>query len=272
MSEEILIGEGVMLDARPASFATRAVAAIIDATVLFIASVGVLSVVDILTGFTNTAAGEALMLGFYVVLFIGVPTLVETLTRGRSLGKLMFGLRIVRDDGGPTRFRHSIIRALVGFFELWMLLGSVALITSLLHPKGKRVGDVLAGTYAIRIRGGAPSLAPLMMPPELALWARRADMRRLPDGLALSARQFLGRAPLLHPASRARLGMDLASQVEAYVAPGPVPGTHPERFLAAVLAERRDRELNYLLRVSARTSEEERQVARLPHGVPDPHQ
>src|SRR5690606_21607050 len=112
--------------------------------------------------------------------------------------------------------------------ELWLSAGSIALLTSLVHPQGKRVGDLLAGTYAVRVRGGQRALPPIVMPPELAAWAHTADIRRLPDGLALSARQLLGRAATLHPGSRVRLGLELAGQVETYVAPGPPSGTHPE--------------------------------------------
>jgi uncharacterized RDD family membrane protein YckC len=270
MSDEILIGEGVMLDARPASFASRAVAALLDACVY--GAVGMtIAMVTLAAGQTsNDAVMQALVVVLLLAAMVGAPATVETLTRGRSLGKLALGLRIVRDDGGPIRFRHAILRALVGVFELWMMFGSVALVTSLLHPKGKRVGDLLAGTYAVRIRGARQTLPPVFMPPELATWAHHADIRRLPDGVALAARQFLGRAAGLNLTSRVRLGTELAAQIEAFVAPGPPQGTHPERFLAAVLAERRDREFAHASRQAARTAEEDHQVARLPHGVPDP--
>ncbi|NKY07564.1 RDD family protein, partial [Cellulomonas hominis] len=55
-----------------------------------------------------------------------------------------------------------------------------------------------------------------------------------------------------------------------YVAPGPPPGTHPEAFLAAVLATRRDRELAASTRSAARVAHEAVLLQRLPHGVPDP--
>lgn len=270
MGDEILIGEGVVLDARPASFATRMLGALID--VLAIGALGwVLFLAAAATGQTlDEAAAAALTLTLVVILLVGVPATVETLTRGRSLGKLAMGLRVVRDDGGPVRVRHAVIRALVGVLELWMTFGSVALITSLVHPQGKRLGDVLAGTYAVRVRGAQRAMPPVVMPPELAGWARRADIRRLPDGLALSARQLLGRSATLHPASRARLGTALAAEVERYVAPGPPQGTHPERFLAAVLAERRDREYALAARASRLAAEEAARLHRLPHAVPDP--
>lgn len=270
MSDEILIGEGVALDARPASFASRVLGALIDAVVLGTVGFIVMMIAVASAATANDAAFSAWFLVLLIALTVGAPTLVETLTRGRSLGKLALGLRIVRDDGGPILFRHAVIRALVGFFELWMTAGSVALVASLVNRKGKRLGDMLAGTYAVRVRGGQRALAPVVMPPELAAWAHAADIRRLPDGLALDARQFLGRAAGLNMGSRVRIGAELAAQVEGYVAPGPPPGTHPERFVAAVLAARRDREYAHAMRVAARTALEEQQVARLPHGVPDP--
>lgn len=270
MSDEILIGEGVALDARPASFATRTLGALLDLVVTVVAGTVVLTLLGTLGQGLDAAAGAAVALTSVVLLLVGVPTAVETLTRGRSLGKLAAGIRIVRDDGGPVRFRHAVLRALVGVGELWLTIGSVALITSLVHPKGKRLGDVVAGTYAVRVRGGQRALPPVVMPPELAAWAATTDIRRLPDGLALSARQFLGRAMTLHAASRERLGQQLAGEVENYVAPGPPRGTHPERFIAAVLAERRDREYARGAVVAERARAEAELLHRLPHAVPDP--
>lgn len=270
MQDEILIGEGVVLDARPASFASRLVAATLDLLVLGLVVLVLVVVLVPLATNLDPAAGQALLVVTIAAVMVGIPTTVETLSRGRSLGKLAMGLRIVRDDGGPIRFRHALVRALVGVGELWFTAGSVALITSLVHPQGKRLGDMVAGTYALRVRGGQRALPPLVMPMELAGWARGADIRRLPDGLALSVRQFLGRAGALHLGSRVRLGKELAAEVERYVAPGPPHGTHPERFLAAVLSERRDREFARAVVELERARVEGELVHRLPHAVPDP--
>lgn len=270
MRDEILIGEGVVIDARPASFATRLVGAGLDAVVYALVLLILTVVVGALGIRLDPAAAQALIIVALIVLMVGVPVTVETLSRGRSLGKLVMGIRIVRDDGGPGRFRHALIRALVGVLELWFTFGAVALIASIAHPKGKRLGDMVAGTYALRVRGGGRALPPVVMPADLAGWVRHADIRRLPDGLALNARQFLGRAPRLHPASRADLGASLAAEIEQYVAPGPPVGTHPERFIAAVLAERRDREYAHAARSAAAAATEAALVHRLPHAVPDP--
>lgn len=273
MQDGIVIGEGVVLDARPASFITRAMGAMLD----FLILVAVVTLVLILSGvWISQAATMSQDLVVIIVslviaaVVVGLPVTIETLSRGRSIGKLACGIRVVRDDGGPVRFRHALVRALIGVFELWLTFGGIAAIASLANAKGKRLGDIAAGTYAVRVRGGRQPSAPIVMPQSLASWAHTADMRRLPDGLALAARQLLGRAARLAPESRARLGDDLAGQIERYVAPGPPPGTHPEAFLHAVLAERRERELVAGQRERKRAEEQSELLHRLPFAVPDP--
>ncbi|MCK0118269.1 putative RDD family membrane protein YckC [Isoptericola sp. CG 20/1183] len=271
MQDGILIGEGVVLDSRPASFATRAVGALLD--VLATVTLGFVTLVVVLgTTLDRLSAqwGNTLVIVLLVTFLVALPVTVETLSRGRSLGKLATGLRVVRDDGGPVRFRHALVRALVGVFELWLTFGSVAVITSLANARGKRLGDLLAGTYSVRVRGARGWERPLVMPPDLAAWAHSADIRRLPDGLALRARQVLDRAPRLAPSSRARLTDELAGQVEAHVAPGPPSGTPPEAFLHAVLHERRDRELVRGRAERERATHQAEVLHRLPYGVSDP--
>ena len=49
---------------------------------------------------------------FTVLAIVGYPVIFETATRGRTLGKMALGLRVVSDDGGPERFRQALFRAL----------------------------------------------------------------------------------------------------------------------------------------------------------------
>ena len=182
------------------------------------------------------------MLASIIVALLVFPTTIETLTRGKSLGKLAFGLRTVRDDAGPISFHHAFVRALIGVVEIYVFLGGPAFFCALVSSRGKRLGDYAAGTYVVRERVRLQLGAPAPMPPQLAGWAASADLAALPTGLALAVRQFLGRLPQIDPASRAAIGGRLATAVSEYVAPPPPPGTPPEAFLAAVVAARRDRD------------------------------
>jgi uncharacterized RDD family membrane protein YckC len=268
-ADEILIGEGVALESGAAPVTLRMLSGIIDVTVtlgLLILGFGALS-----------RAGQglegswfaALSVALIVTVIVLVPMTVETLTRGLSLGRLAAGLRVVRDDGGPVTVRHAFIRALVGVLEIYMTAGVLAVSVSMFSERGKRIGDYLAGTYAMRTRGGGQRLVPLVMPAHLAGWAANADIARLPDSLALTGRLFLSRAHGMRPDARARIGQQLADHVGEFVSPPPPAGTHPEYFIAAVLASRRDRE--YALEVARlrRADTETARVGTLPYGVVD---
>jgi uncharacterized RDD family membrane protein YckC len=269
-ADETIIGEGVALDTAAASLGSRAASALLDAFVLGTLFFGVTVLVTTVLPVTlDIAAQSAIYLTAAIGTFVGVPVIFETLTRGKSVGRYALGLRIVRDDGGPITVRQALVRALVGVIELWLSAGSIALIASAANSRGKRVGDMLAGTYALQTRASSAQHLPLVVPFSLSEWAKVVDIRRLPDGLALEARQFLTRAAALHPSSRRQMGESLSARIAPHVSPLPPDGTHPETLLTAVLAVRRDRE--YALEVQRLHADAAQALAvhRLPHGVPD---
>jgi uncharacterized RDD family membrane protein YckC len=247
-TDDLVTGEAVALDLPPAGLGSRIASGLIDAAITLAA----LLVVVLLFMLAAVPADEALarvaFVGTLIVVFLVVPTTIETLTRGKSLGKAAMGLRTVRDDAGPISFQHAFVRALIGFVEIYAFSGGPAFFSALLSSRGKRLGDYAAGTYVVRERVRLSLAPPASMPPPLAAWASGADIASLPTGLALAVRQFLGRLPQLDPGSRAAIGADLATRVAAYVAPAPPPGTPPDAFLAAVIASRRRRDAARLAR------------------------
>lgn len=239
---EVVTGDAVVLDVQIAQLPVRAVSAIIDVTVMFIGYIlGLMLWAAALSQFDD-ALTIAFLIIFTVLAFVGYPVVMETATRGRSVGKFAMGLRVVSDDGGPERFRQAMFRALASVVEIWMLLGSPAVICSMLSPRGKRVGDIFAGTIVVSERG--PRLGPPpAMPPSLVWWASSLQLSGLTSGQAEVARQFLSRAPQLDPRLREQMAYRIAGDVLSRVAPPPPPGTPPQLVLAAVLAERHRREL-----------------------------
>lgn len=234
-------GEAVALDLRLAQFPSRTLALALDLVIQFTLLVLVTFLLGAVTASTDGAAAAAVTVIMLVAVVVGLPTLVETLTRGRSVGKLAAGLRVVRDDGGPVRFRHSFVRALFMLVDFWISSGAVGLISSLASQRGKRLGDHFAGTIVIRERVPGAAAVPqrsYVMPPGMEPWAALADVTRLPDVTALQARQLLARAGTLEPTVRESFGRQLAAEVQSYVSPAPPPGVHPETFLAAVLTQR----------------------------------
>lgn len=267
----VVTGEAVALDLPSVSLITRGASLLVDILTYWIALV----LIFIGLGFfgaqaqvqMNPATAAAISLTVVVTVLVIVPITVETLSRGRSLGKLIFGVRVVRDDGGSVRFRHSLIRGLAGFAEIYLTLGLLPLLTGMFTERGKRLGDVMAGTYAIRVRH--PRVRPMMLPvpPHMAAWAQIADIGRIPEEVAARAARLLrtvetGRRVDL-PAVSA-LGDRLAAEIVQHVTPMP-PTTSSLEFLAAVMGERRNREYHRLRTQQERAEHLHHRIHALPY-------
>jgi uncharacterized RDD family membrane protein YckC len=242
----LITGEAVALDLRPTGFVLRAAGGAIDFLVYFGLYIAITVLTFMLVGilFFDEALGAILGVVTIVVCFIIIPTTVELLSHGKSLGRLAVGARIVRDDGGAIGFRHAFIRSLTGVLEIFMTFGGFAVLVGLLNDRSKRLGDLVAGTYSQHERVSKIIPPVFGVPAVLTEWSRTADVARLPDPLARRMAQYLAQVAKLTPASRARLAQELAAEASVYVSP--VPHVDAELFVAAVSAMRRDRELTAL--------------------------
>jgi uncharacterized RDD family membrane protein YckC len=202
--------------------------------------------------FTGATALVVFLVNFgYFVLF-------ETLDGGRSPGKRLVGIRVVRVGGGPVGFLASFLRNVVrlvdSFPPPFYGVGMVAVLAS---KRNQRLGDMLAGTLVVRTRVGALATAgnvawtdpaqwgqpgsgpvvpggwapppPTWLPPELAHW----DVTSVgPRELAL-VQAFLTNRWGYTPHARDALGRDLAGRLWPRVA-GPTGPMPAETFLEAV--------------------------------------
>ncbi|GAA4187822.1 RDD family protein [Gryllotalpicola kribbensis] len=263
----VVTGEAVALAVRPAGFLLRALSGFIDLlcsiAVLLICTVPLL----VFGSGLDDSVATALTIVALVLAVIGYPVAMEVATRGRSVGRFVAGTRIVRDDGGAAGTRHAFVRALAAVVEVYATLGGLAVIVALLNARSKRIGDLLAGTYAQHER--VPALAPalLAVPPQLASWAQLADVAALPDPLARRVSAFLAQQHRLSPQARSGLGAELAAEVAPFVHPLPV--IDPVTLLWAVSAVRRLRETRALEAEGRRLAALSPTLARRPNGFPD---
>lgn len=249
-----MTGEAVPLEMRLAKLPSRALAFSLDLLVLLAVGIPLFAALGFLLPTVDPALGTALALVYVVGLLVGLPVLVETLTRGRSLGKLVLGLRVVRDDGGPARFRHALTRGLAGVFaDFYLTFGAGAVICSMLNERGKRIGDILAGTVVLRERAPQAGAAMPAVPAQLAAWATGLELSRLPGDLALAARGYLARYPQLSSRIRDEMGVQLATEMSRLVTPPAPAGTPAWAYLAAVLGERGRRESQRLAQLAHTT-------------------
>lgn len=242
----MLSGEAVAIDAQPLGVFMRTLGALIDVAATFALILAAVYVRSLLANAMpwSMALDRVLLIVLLVLMLVIVPVTVETVTRGRSLGKLAVGGRVLRVDGGAIGFRHAFIRALVGVLEIYMTFGSVALLTGVFTPRSQRLGDLMAGTYSQRMRTKPVIVTTPPVPPQLYDWASVADVARMPDRLARRISQFLESAASLTPASRERVATTLMNEAAAYVSPQ--PPAPPEVALIAISAVRREREMRGL--------------------------
>lgn len=245
-------GEAVEVDVRYARLGSRALALLLDVGVqLVIVVVLMMAALTLVPNLFPELADDAFLKTAVtvclVLVFIGYPTIAETVTNGRSLGKRAMGLRVVREDGGPIRLRHAFTRTLVGFAIEWpglimpLVTWVVGLLTMIFSPRGRRLGDLAAGTFVVHERTAAEWGWMPAMPPHLAGWAATLDLNGLDDDLALAARHFLARSSEIREPYQHRFAFGLADEVALRIPQVAPPGTPPWLFLAAVLAERRRR-------------------------------
>jgi uncharacterized RDD family membrane protein YckC len=245
---QIVTGEAVALELRIAQLPSRVVAAAIDFALMGAGCAVLLAIGVRLLGLGDNAATSAFVVVLVLLVFLGYPLTMETLLRGRTVGKMTMGLRVVRDDAGPITFRQALVRAVTGFAlerpgVMLVGLGSaLGLLVMLLSATGKRVGDMAAGTVVIQERIAPQPAFRAFLPLPLAQWAATLDLTAVDDGLALAVRQFLSRASQLGPAAAEQLGRQLLDEVLACTTPAPPLGAPGWAVLSATLAERRRRE------------------------------
>ncbi|MFF8387705.1 RDD family protein [Streptomyces kanasensis] len=240
---EVVTGDAVVLGLRPARLPSRALALFIDLVVVWAAFLAVSIGLAFATASLDEAAAMAVSIASFLLVLVGGPIAVETLSHGRSLGKLACGLRVVRDDGGPIRFRHALVRGLIGMVEILMSFGVIACVASLVSARGRRVGDVFAGTLVVRERVPVGRTAPVPPPPPWLVGRfTQLDLSAVPDALWLGIRQYLTRMGQLDPAAGRVLAERLADELVARTGTPPPPGVPAAAFLAAVVHERQTRD------------------------------
>ena len=129
-------------------FLLRLGSAIIDYIVLLILPLtGLLS--EKLVGGSGFGVFTDRTLWFLAVLLAGANVVLLPLVRGQSIGKMLTGIRIVRNDGTPAGRGALIIRQTLGYLLTLATFGLGFLICAL-NGSGRTLHDFLTGTVTVR--------------------------------------------------------------------------------------------------------------------------
>ena len=226
-----------MLDFELAGLASRGVAKLLDVLIQGAILFALLIVVGLVIPDT---AGVVLSIIGVALVVLGYPVVCEVLLRGRSPGKMAFGLRVVTVEGAPEAPRHAFIRSIVGIVDFFIPFpgGLCAVTSSLLSPRAQRLGDLVAGTMVLRERSATSPPMPIWFSPPagLAAYAANLDVSSVTDAQFGVIRAFLLRVHELSPEARVAMAHRLAVPVAGAMHHRPPPGVHPEQFLVAVAA------------------------------------
>jgi uncharacterized RDD family membrane protein YckC len=93
----------------------------------------------------------------FTILYFAVPEAFG----GASLGKVMTGIRVVREDGSRVGFGRSMLRWLLFWVDGPISLFLCGIITSATSRGHRRVGDMAAGSYVVaKADAGQPVVVP----------------------------------------------------------------------------------------------------------------
>ena len=254
--------EGIRLDVVLAGLGSRFAAYLFDLLLQLVAFFVFSQVLGyLLLGSQSTEATGLIATGAFALFalldFLLYFVIFDMLFNGRSPGKRLAGLRVVRVGGQPVGFLPSLLRNLLRVVDFLPALYTFGCVLILATTRNQRLGDLAAGTVVIRDRvaaekavtgsawaSGARFAIPAnssaywapgypggsWLPPELAYW----DVSAVPLEELSLARAFLTNRGGYTPEARQRLSRQLATRIWPFVA-GPSVPPHPEAFLEMVL-------------------------------------
>ncbi|HEX6644023.1 MAG TPA: stage II sporulation protein M [Gemmatimonadales bacterium] len=235
---EVETPEHVVLDYEIAGLGSRAAAALLDFVILGGVGLagGLLIALMARAGFSPGRLGGAVIVMVAFAGWYGYFTFFEGLRNGQTPGKRALGIRVVADTGHAVSLGSAAVRNLLriaDFLPPPYLAGAVLVA---LHPRGKRIGDLAAGTIVVRDRPEErPALArPRGGEPALAAPLLDEDEFRLLSG-------FAARAGDLPPAARDRLARNLAARLDAAIVSADVGAGDPAESLLALHAAELER-------------------------------
>lgn len=239
--------EGIELELQLAGLGSRFIAGTVDLIIQLLLTLAlVLLTGDVFGGGSLNAV--ALILGAFVIWFL-YPIAFEVLNRGRTPGKMLSHLRVVRQNGAPVDLPASALRNLVRLVDGPLLSYLPTIVSIVVTTRNQRPGDLAAGTLVIREapkpKGVAPRspAPPSPGPPPPAAPSIAVADTVLPawDVTAITpadlgaVRRFLDRREAFDPAAREQLASRLAGGLAAKVAGAPLPIDDEEGFLQTIV-------------------------------------
>ncbi|MEM9362279.1 MAG: RDD family protein [Bacteroidota bacterium] len=141
--------QNVNLDYKIVGIGERIVSFLIDGLILYMYAILVNIIGDAIAYvYEDTWTQRGLMaLVFLPAMFYSL--LMHSIFNGRTVGKLLLKMRVVRVDGTPVHWSNYLVRWMLRLVDIWIFLGSIGILSILFSEKRQRIGDAAAGTVVI---------------------------------------------------------------------------------------------------------------------------
>lgn len=155
--------------------------------------------------------GIAIVIVTTFAIFFGYFIIFEALRDGRTPGKQIMRVRVVRDGGYAVDFGSALIRNLIRILEMALGFYAISAVAALASPENKRLGDMAAGTIVVR-EGRAQSLVQIQEASDASAPLLEPHMQAIVD-------RFVARRDSLARDARMTLAMRIADRVRPQLAP-----------------------------------------------------
>ncbi|MEM0931139.1 MAG: RDD family protein [Bacteroidota bacterium] len=141
--------QNVNLDYKIVGLGERIIAFLIDGLILYMYAVLVNLIKDALSFvYEDTWTQRGLVaLIFLPAMFYSL--LMHSIFNGRTVGKMLLKMRVVRLDGTPVHWSNYLVRWMLRLVDIWIFFGSIGILSILFSERRQRLGDAAAGTVVI---------------------------------------------------------------------------------------------------------------------------
>jgi uncharacterized RDD family membrane protein YckC len=228
--------EGVPIELTLAGVGSRFSAALVDYVIQFL----ILAALALVLGYgAGVGPGESALAGaFWAVgffaLFWGYDVAFEVLNSGRTPGKALNGLRVVRESGAPVTFSTSAVRNVLRLVDILPGTYLVGMTSIVVTRRNQRLGDLAAGTLVVRESKKLPPEVRISPSVQVPAWDTSAIAPQELDAVAA----FLARRDELAAGARLQIAAELAGRLRPKVG-GAIAREGDEMFLERLLAAKR---------------------------------
>ncbi len=146
----------VTIDLPLASVGSRGLAHLLDMLVAALGALILLGTVALIFGSAPDSETwllvTILVIGFFLLQWT-IFAVFEIAMDGQSLGKRLMRLRVVADDGSRASLGALLLRNLARPVDMFPGTYGIGVPIMALHPRSKRLGDLIAGTVVVREGG-----------------------------------------------------------------------------------------------------------------------